>query len=215
MDLDKSEKSSIYVDGQELDNVTEYEYLGVRIRNDGLISPEIRRRLTMALTNIKRFEKLWKSVHVELKLKVIRTCIFPTAIYGCEAWTINKMEEKMINAFEMKCYRKILRIPWTAKETNSSVLQRIGVRPCNLLNKIKKQKLQYFGHIKRHDCMEKLFLEGMVNGKRGKGRPRKRWQQNITEWLGEDTTTAGRRAEERTVFRTTVWKATSHRDMPA
>ena len=99
-----------------------------------------------------------------------------------------------ILSFEMKCYRKILRISWTERKTNASVLEQLGVKAPQLLNLIKKQKLSYFGHIKRHNTLEKLFLEGTCEGRRGRGRPRRRWTQDIGEWMGVSTVEAGRQS---------------------
>ena len=101
---------------------------------------------------------------------------------------------KKITSFEMKCYRKILRISWTERKTNASVLEQLGLKAPQLLNLIKKQNLSYFGHIKRHNTLEKLFLEGTCEGRRGRGRPRKRWTQDIGEWMGVSTVEAGRQA---------------------
>ena len=144
----------------------------------------------------------------------IKACIFPVAIYGCEAWTISKTDEKKITSFEMKCYRKILRISWTERKTNASVLEQLGVKASQLLNLIKKQKLSYFGHIKRHNTLEKLFLVGTCEGRRGRGRPRRRWTQDIGEWMGVSTVEAGRQALERGEFPQAVWEATSIKDPP-
>ena len=109
--------------------------------------------------------------------------------------------QKKITSIEMKCYRKILRISWTERKTNASVLEQLGVKAPQLLNLIKKQKLSYFGHIKRHNTLEKLFLEGTCEGRRGRGRPRRRWTQDIGEWMGFSTVEAGRQALERGEFR--------------
>ena len=114
----------------------------------------------------------------------------------------------------MKCYRKILRISWTERKTNASVLKQLGVKAPQLLNLIKKQKLSYFGHIKRHNTLEKLFLEGTCEGRRGRGRLRRRWTQDIGEWMGVSTVEAGRQALERGEFRQAVGEATSIKDLP-
>ena len=156
---------------------------------------------------------LWKSQSTELKWRTLKACIFPVAIYGCEAWTISKTDEKKITSFKMKCYRKILRISWTERKTNASVLEQLGVKAPQLLNLIKKQKLSHFGHIKRHNTLEKLFLEGTCEGRRGRGRPR-RWTQDIGEWMGVSTVEAGRQALERGEFRQAVWEAMSIKDPP-
>ena len=108
----------------------------------------------------------------------------------------------------MKCYQKILRISWTERKTNAIVLEQLGIKAPQLLNLIKKQKLSYFGHIKRHNTLEKLFLEGTCEGRRGRGRHR-RWTQDIGEWMGVSTVEAGRQALERGEFRQAVWEATS------
>ena len=105
--------------------------------------------------------------------------------------------------------RKILRISWTERKTNVSVLEQLGFKAPQLLNLIKKQKLSYFGHFKRHNTLEKLFLEGTCEGRRGRRRPRKRWTQEIGEWMGVSTVEAGRQALERGEFRQAVWEATS------
>ena len=98
--------------------------------------------------------------------------------------------------------------------TSASVLEQLGVKAPQLLNLIKKQKLLYFGHIKRHNTLEKLFLEGTCEGRRGRGRPRRRWAQDIGEWMGVSTLEAGRQALERGEFRQAVWEATSIKDPP-
>ena len=118
------------------------------------------------------------------------------------------------NFFEMKYYRKILRISWTERKTNASVLEQLVVKAPQLLNLIKKQKLSYFGHIKGHNALEKLFLEGTCEGRRGRGRPRRRWTQDIGEWMGVSTVEAGRQALERGEFRQAVWEATPIKDPP-
>ena len=148
--------------------------------------------------------------YVHSKIRILESTIFPIATYGCEAWTINcKGDSKRITAFEMKCYRKILRISWTEKVSNERVLARIGRKTPNLLQNIRKLKLKYFGHIKRHNTLERHILEARVEGKRGRGRPTRRWEEDIAEWLDMTTTKAGRMAEDRALFRELVWEATS------
>ena len=149
---------------------------------------------------------LWKSQSTELKWRTLKACIFPVAIYGCEAWTISKTDERKITSFEMKCYQKILRISWTERKTNASVLEQLGIKVPQLLNLI--QKLSYFSRIKRHNTLEKLFLEGTCEGRRGRGRPRRRWTQDVGEWMGVSTVKAGRQARQ------AVWEATSIKDPP-
>ena len=114
---------------------------------------------------------------------------------------MNKTIAKRISAFEMRCYRKILRIPWTEHRTNQSIRSEINVEENWLENFVRHQKLKYFGHLKRHDGLGKTILEGMVEGKRSRGRPSRQWEKDITETLKMSLTEAGRTAENRSVFR--------------
>ena len=139
---------------------------------------------------------LWNSQSTELKWRTLKACIF-SCFNLWQRGLGHLKDEKKITSFEMKCYRKILRISWTERKTNASVLEQLGVKAPQLLNLIKKQKLSYFGHIKRHNTLEKLFLEGTCEGRRGRGRPRRRWTQDICEWMGVSTVEAGRQALER------------------
>ena len=116
MDLDKSPTTTIDVDGEQLENVNYFVYLGSRIDADGKSSPDIRRRIAIAISKLNTMAPLWKSQSTELKWRTLKASIFPVAIYGCEAWTISKNDEKKITSFEMKCYRKILRISWTERK---------------------------------------------------------------------------------------------------
>ena len=107
----------------------------------------------------------------KIKLRVLETVVFPTALYGCEAWTINNTDAKRITSFKMKCYRKILRISLMEKVTNKEVLSRLDMKTTMLLQKAKTLKLKYFGHIKRHETLERHILEARIDGRRGRGRP--------------------------------------------
>ena len=108
---------------------------------------------------------------------------------------INNADSKRITAFEMKCYRKLKRISWTDKISNEIVLSRIGIKAPTLLQNIKKLKLGYFGHIKRHMSLEKYIPEAKIEGRRG--RPVRGWEQDVENWLGTTATQAGRLAEDR------------------
>ena len=172
MDIDKcKEEAVIKVDGEEIERMNNFEYLGARIEANGKCSPEIRRRLAMAASKLKKMTSICKGQCTQTKVRVLNSTVFPIAIYGCEAWTLNKTDCKKITAFEMKCYRKLLRIAWIEKASNEKVLNRIGIKSPKLLQTVKKLKLKYFGHIKRHETLEKHILEAKSEGKRSKGRP--------------------------------------------
>ena len=167
----------------------------------------------MAISQLKKMEKLWKGQCRQTKLKIVRACIFPRVTYSCEGWTISKSCEKRINSFELKCYRKMLRIPWTARR-NKDILRELNIKPNWLLNTIKSRKLTYFGHLERHDTLEKHILEAKLQGKRRKGRPAQKWTDDIKEWLSIDVVQAGRKAQNREVFRLMVREATSTKGKP-
>ena len=153
----------------------------------------------MAAGQLKKMEKIWEGQDKQTQLKIVRACIFQTAIYGCEGWTLTT-----------KCYRRILRIPWIAKrKKNTEILKELKVGQDWLLNNIKARSLSYFGHLKRHDSLEKHILEARLEGKRRKGRPTRRWTEDIKEWLLMSPTEAGREAQKREVFRRMVREATS------
>ena len=212
MDIDKcTEEAVIVIDGEEIERVDSFEYLGARIEADGKTTPDIKRRLAIATAKLAKMDSIWKGQCKDTKLRILKSIIFPTAIYGCEAWTISQDDMKKITAFEMKSYRKILRISWKDKVTNEEVLDRVGLGSPNLLQNIKKLKLSYFGHIKRHDSLERHILEAKIEGKRGRGRPTRRWEQDVGAWLETKVTEAGRVAKDRELYHNKVREATSTR----
>ena len=129
--------------------------------------------------------------------------MWSTLLYGSEAWTITKAMENKINAFEMWVYRKMLRIPWTAHKTNKEVLAM--VKPNRRLSTtLKQRKMAYFGHIIRQNGVQRLVLEGKHNGKRGRGRPRTMWMDNIKEWTELGYAECVRKAYNREEWRTMI-----------
>ena len=122
--------------------------------------------------------------------------------------SINKTQ-KRITAFEMKCYRKVLRISWKEKVRNEEVLRRLDMRTPTLFQNIKKLKLSFFIHINQHETLEKHILKAKVEGKRGRGRPTRTWEQDIETWLETTTTKAGKMAKDRMLYRRKIQEATS------
>ena len=125
-------------------------------------------------------------------------------------WVVDVIQKhKRIISFENKCYRKILNIHWSEHRTNESIYNELKIHSGELLNFVKKQKLKYFGHVSRHDSLEKLILQGRVEGSRSRGRPRRKWTDDIQDWLSEDIGDVARMAEDRQLFRSRVGTATS------
>ena len=215
MDINKcKKKAKIAIDEEEIERVSNFEYLGARIEANGKSTPEIRRRLAMATTRLTKMISIWKGpMQKKTKLRVLETVVFPTALYGCEAWTINNTDAKSITSFEMKFYRKILRISWMDKVTNKEVLSRLDMKTTMLLQKAKTLKLKYFGLIQRPKTLERHILEARIDGRIGRGRPTRRWEQDINDWMDMTTTQAGRLAEDRILFRQKVQEATSRQEI--
>ena len=115
------------------------------------------------------------------KVHLVKTMVFPLVTYACESWTIKKAEHRRIDAFELWCWRRLLRVPWTVRRANQSILK--GLSPgCSLEALMLKLKLQSFGHqMRRADSFEKTLILGMIEGRRRRGRPRMRWLDGITD----------------------------------
>ena len=114
------------------------------------------------------------------KVRLVKAMAFPVVMYGCESWTIKKAECRRIDAFELWCWRRLLRVPWTAKRSNQSILQEISPG-CSLEGLMLKLKLQYFGHLmRRADSFKKTLMLGKIEGRRRRGRQRMRWLDGIT-----------------------------------
>ena len=128
-------------------------------------------------------DRILKSRDITLATKVhlVQAMVFPVVMYGCESWTVKKAERRRIDAFELWCWRKLLRVPWTARRSNQSILKEINPG-ISLEGMMLKLKLQYFGHlVQRVDSLEKTLILGGIGGSRRRGRPRMRWLDGITD----------------------------------
>ena len=121
-----------------------------------------------------------KDATLQTKARLVKAMVFPVVMYGCESWTVKKAEHQKIDAFELWCWRGLLRIPWTARRSNQSILKEISPE-CSLKGLMLKLKLQYFGHLlRRVDSFEKTLMLGKIEGRRRRGRQRMRWLDGIT-----------------------------------
>ena len=140
--------TSWQIDGETVKTVSDFIFLGSKITADGDCSHEIKRRLLLGGKLMTSLDSILKSRDITLptKVRLVKAMVFPVVMYGCESWTVKKPEHQRINAFELWCWRRLLRVPWTARRSNQSILKEI--RPgCSLEGMMLKLKLQYFGHL--------------------------------------------------------------------
>ena len=175
--------TSRQIDGETVETVRDFIFLGSKITADGDCSHEIKRRLLLGRKVMTNLDSMLKSRDSTLPTKVhlVKAMVFPAVMYGCESWTIKKAECQRFDAFELWCWRRLLRVPWTARRSNQSILKEISPE-YSLEGLILKLKLQYFGHlIQRADSLEKTLMLGKIEGGRRRGRQRMRWLDGITD----------------------------------
>ena len=156
---------------------------GSKVTADGDCSHEIKRRLLLGRKVMTNLDSIFKSRDIILptKVRLVKAMVFPVVMYGCESWTVKKSERQRIDAFELWCWRRLLRVPWTARRSNRSILKEINPG-ISLEGMMVKLKLQYFVHLmRRFDSLEKTLKLGGIGGRRRRGRPRMRWLDGITD----------------------------------
>ena len=157
--------------------------LGSKNTVDGDCSHEIKRCLLLGRKVMTNLDSILKSRDIILatKVRLVKAMVFPVVMYGCENWTVKKAEHRRIDAFELWCWRRLLRVPWTARRSNQSILKEIGPG-CSLEGLMLKLKLQYFGHLMRRvDSLEKTLMLGGIGGRRRRGWQRMRGLDGITD----------------------------------
>ena len=166
-----------------METVSDFILGGSKITADGDYSHEIKRRLLFGRKAMTNLDSIFKSRDITLPTKVclVKAMVFPVVMYGCESWTVKKAERQRIDAFELWCWRRLLRVPWTARRSNQSILREINPG-ISLEGMMLKLKLQYFGHLMRRvDSLEKTLMLRGIGGRRRRGRPRMRWLDGITD----------------------------------
>ena len=171
------------IDGETVETVSDFIFLGSKITTDGNCSLEIKRGLLLGRKVMTNLDSIFKSRDITLptKLHLVKALVFPVVMYGCESWTVKKAECQRIDAFELWCWRRLLRIPWTARRSNQCILKEISPG-ISLEGMMLKLKLQYFGHLMGSaDSLEKTLMLGGIGGMRRSGRQRMRWLDGITD----------------------------------
>ena len=196
----------INIDGVTIEQVHKFPYLGSMITDDARPEADLKQRLAIGSTIMAKLNPLWKShaLTIKTKINLCKVLIWPVVTYGSEGWVLRKEEEKKLEAFEMKMLRKILGVTWQQHRTNDSILEQTGYAK-GLLPAVRKKKLTYAGHIARSgNSLEKTIMQGSVPGKRSRGRPRKTWMDDITDWAGLSAEQCERAAMDRGKWRKIV-----------
>ena len=175
--------TSWQIDGETMETVTDFLFLGSKITADGDYSHEIKRHLLLGWKAMTNLDSILKSRDITLLTNVciVKAMIFLVVMYGCESWTIRMAKCWRVDAFELRCWRRLLTVSWTIKRSNQSILKEIS--PEYLLEGLMmKLKLHYFGHLlQRADSLEKTLMLGKIEGWKRRGRQRMRWLDSITD----------------------------------
>ena len=193
---------AVTVDGKDIGVVTKFVFLGALITEAGLSEKEVRRRIAMGKAAMGGLTSIWKDrgVTLETKVKLVNVLVFPIVLYGAETWTMRKHERRKIDAFELWCWRRVLRVSWMERKTNISIIE--SIKPeWTLESRVTKAALSYFGHVVRAGGMEDDMMLGRMNGARKKGRPRQKWLGTLKGYASGATISNMRRdARDRAVW---------------
>ena len=174
------------IDRETVETVSDFIFGGSKITADDDCSHEIKRCLLLGRKVITKLESIFKKHrhYFANKVHIVKAMVYPVVMYGCESWTIKKAECQRTDAFELWCWRRLLRVPWTARRSNQCILKKISPG-CSLEGVMLKLKLQYSGHLmRRTDSLEETLMLGGIGGQRRRGWQRMRWLDGITDLMG-------------------------------
>ena len=181
---------SIAIDGKQLEQVGEFKYLDSTITDDQRSTQEVRSRIAAASAAVARLVTIWRDRNISIgsKLRLLNAIVLSIFLYACQSWTLTAEFVKKIEAFELRSYRRLLRIPFTDHRTDVSVREEINSihKQIPLIVSVRRRKSQFFGHIVRSGCLSLTVLQGCVAGGRGRDRTRMSWLDNIISWTALD-----------------------------
>ena len=179
------QNARVIVNGEEIERVGQFKYLGSIKTDNGDCAQDIRTRVAMAKKRVQDLTSIWRSrgIRKSVKMSIVKCLVWPILLYGCEAWSLTEANKRKIEAAELWVYRRLLCINWRERRTNESVLGELGVER-KLLGLVKRRKLSFFGHACRGGGLVKDVICGYHPGKRRRGRPRRQYFDDITDWLG-------------------------------
>ena len=197
-------EKAVQMAGTTIENVDKFEYLGSLITWDNNCSDEIKRRIGQATGAMASLKHIWngKKLTIQNKLRILTTCVFSVLLYASETWTLKETDKRKLLAFEMRCYRKILKINWKDMIRNEDIRKRISKEE-TIIDIIKKRKLRLFGHICRmHDNrLIKHIVFGKIDGKPRRGRPCREWLDDIKDWCGHSVQDLFHLAQDRRIWK--------------
>ena len=198
--------TDITIENQKLENVRSFKYLVAMVSDEGS-KPEVLSRIAQTTAAVAKLKVIWndKKIAISFKIRLMRSLAMSIFLYACETWTITADIGRRIQSLEMRCFRKLLGISYREHITNEEVKARIG----NTIGcSVKRRKLKWYDHVIRSSGLAKTILQGTLQGRRRRGRQRKRWEDNVKEWTGLEWNIILQKAENREEWRKLVVKCT-------